>query len=71
MSETPWTANNASSTASPNRKGFIEVFCRRARMDVLMAIVSDTESVSDLPMRGMTFVKAESRCKYSIFPEMS
>ena len=67
----PWTANNASSKALPKKKGFMDVVCNRARIDVFKAIASCAESVSDLAITGMTLVRDDRRCMNSISLEIS
>lgn len=70
-SESSWTASNASSIALPKKKGFMDVVCSLARIDVLTAMSSVEERVSDFAITGMTFVRADSRCMKSMSAEMS
>ena len=70
-SESSWTASSASSTALPKKKGFTDVVCSRARIDVLTAMSSVEESVWDFAMTGMTLVMADRRCMNSTSEEMS
>jgi hypothetical protein len=67
----PCTVSKASSMDLPKRKGLKAVVCSRARMEVFRAIASCAESVSDFAITGMTLVRDDKRCMYSMSVVMS